>query len=59
MHLIPFLILCAAAVAAFLDWYVNSTKRFASVSFALFLFIVGVILVFVLTGNPTVSLKLG
>jgi len=58
MHLIPFLVLCVAAAAAFLNWYVNEPKRFASHSFALFLFIVGMIFVFVIGGSPQVHIEI-
>jgi len=59
MNLIPFLFLCVAAVAAFLDWYVNTSKKFASYQLALFLFIVGIILVFVIGGTPFLHIEMG
>lgn len=56
MHLVPFIVLVVAALAAFLDWYVTTPRRFASHALALFLFIVGMILVFVVTGDPHISI---
>ena len=53
MHLLPLLFLIAAALAAFLTWFREAPpRRFASQNLALFLFIVGVILVFVVQGSP-------
>lgn len=59
MNIIPFLFLTVGAVAAFLDWYVNTPRKFASHSLALFLFIVGVILVFTVTGHPLLHIETG
>lgn len=54
MHLIALIVLLAAALATFLDWWGNRPHRFDSHVLGLFLFIVGVILVFLLTGEPHV-----
>ncbi len=58
MNLIPFIFFFVAAVAAFLDWYVNTSKKVASYQLALFLFIVGMILVFIITGDPFLHIEM-
>lgn len=59
MNLLPFIVLCLAALSAFLVWVDAAPRKFASGQFALFLFIVGVTLAFVVSGDPLVNIEMG
>lgn len=56
MHLVALIVLCLAALSAFLEWYVATPRRFASLSLALCLFIIGFILTVILVGDPRVTI---
>jgi hypothetical protein len=56
MHIVPFLILCLAALLAFLDWYVTAPRRWGHLSLAVCLFIIGITLVFILHGHPNINI---
>lgn len=55
MNIIAFIILVLAALAAFLSWYEATPRRFASLNLSVFLFIVGVISIYVFAVEPIVK----
>lgn len=59
MNFIPFIFLVTAALASGLVWYNESPKRLSSSNLALFLFIVGMILAFVISGHPLIHVEFG